>query len=73
MSVMVVQAGVAERLLDTDPDEARAAIARIGTTGRASLGEMRQVLQALRNDEGPSAALPREPVPGLADVPTLVS
>lgn len=72
MSVMVVQAGVAERLIDTDPEEARAAIARIGSTGRTSLGEMRQVLQTLRNDEGPSAALPREPVPGLADLPALV-
>ena len=73
MSVMVVQAGVAERLIDTDPDEARAAIARIGTTGRTSLSEMRQVLQTLRNDEVPGATLPREPVPGLADVPALVS
>ena len=72
MSVMVVQAGVAERLIDTDPEEARAAIARIGSTGRTSLGEMRQVLQTLRDDEGPSAALPREPVPGLADLPALV-
>ena len=73
MSVMVVQAGVAERLIDSDPDEARAAIARIGATGRTSLGEMRQVLQALRNDEGPSDSLPREPMPGLADVPALIA
>jgi signal transduction histidine kinase len=72
MSVMVVQAGVAERLLDSDPEEARAAVARIGTTGRTSLAEMRQVLQALRNEE-PADALPREPMPGLADVPALVS
>ena len=73
MGVMVVQAGVAERLLDTDPQEARAAVARIGTTGRTSLTEMRQVLQALRNDDGPAEPLPREPVPGLADVPALVT
>ncbi len=73
MGVMVVQAGVAERLLDTNPDEARAAVARIGTTGRTSLAEMRQVLHALRNDEGPADALPREPMPGLAEVPALIS
>jgi signal transduction histidine kinase len=73
MSVMVVQAGVAERLIDSDPDEARAAIARIGATGRTSLAEMRQVLQTLRNDEGPSGSLPREPMPGLADVPALIA
>lgn len=72
MSVMVVQAGVAERLIDSDPDEARAAVARIGTTGRTSLAEMRQVLQAMRSDQGPAASLPREPVPGLADVPALI-
>ncbi len=73
MGVMVVQAGVAERLLDTDPDEARAAVARIGTTGRTSLAEMRQVLQALRDDDAPGDALPREPLPGLAEVPALVA
>jgi len=73
MSVMVVQAGVAERLIDSDPDEARAAIARIGATGRTSLGEMRQVLQTLRNDEAASDSLPREPMPGLADVPALIA
>jgi signal transduction histidine kinase len=73
MSVMVVQAGVAERLIDSDPDEARAAIARIGATGRTSLGEMRQVLQTLRNDEGESDSLPRDPMPGLADVPALIA
>jgi signal transduction histidine kinase len=73
MGVMVVQAGVAERLLDTDPMEARAAVARIGTTGRTSLAEMRQVLQALRNDDVQADALPREPMPGLGDVPALVA
>jgi signal transduction histidine kinase len=73
MGVMVVQAGVAERLLDTDPDEARAAVTRIGTTGRTSLAEMRQVLAGLRNDEGRADALPRDPMPGLADLPALVA
>jgi signal transduction histidine kinase len=74
MGVMVVQAGVAERLLDTNPREARAAVTQIGTTGRTSLAEMRQVLQSLRDDDGPAASvLPREPVPGLADVPALVA
>ncbi len=74
MSVMVVQAGVAEQLLDTDPDRARAAVAQIGTTGRASLAEMRQVLGALRDgDPDPAATLPRDPTPGLAQVPTLAA
>lgn len=72
MGVMVVQAGVAERLLESDPVEARAAVKRIGTTGRTSLAEMRQVLQVLRNDDTVDA-LPREPVPALSDVPALVT
>jgi signal transduction histidine kinase len=74
MSVMVVQAGVAEQLLDTDPERARAAVAQIGSTGRTSLSEMRQVLAALRDgDPDPAAALPRDPAPGLAQVPTLAA
>lgn len=73
MSVMVVQAGVAERLLDTDLEQAREAVTRIGTTGRTSLAEMRQVLGALRNEDEAGAPPPREPVPGLADLPALVS
>ena len=34
---------------------------------------MRQVLQALRKDDGSAEALPREPMPGLADVAALVA
>ncbi len=74
MSVMVVQAGVAERLLDTDPARARTAIAQIGTTGRTSLSEMREVLAALRDgDSDPGTDLPRDPAPGLAQVATLAA
>lgn len=73
MSVMVVQAGVAERLLDTDLEQAREAVTRIGATGRTSLAEMRQVLGALRNEDEAGAPPPREPVPGLADLPALVT
>ena len=72
MGVMVVQAGVAERLLDSDPDQARTALAQIGDTGRASLAEMRQVLGTLRESDEQVAALPRSPMPSLADLPALV-
>lgn len=74
MGVMVVQAGVAERLLDTDKELARSAIAEIGATGRTSLAEMRQVLGALRaGDPGTGAPLPRDPLPTLAQLPALVA
>ncbi|CAN5564346.1 hypothetical protein BH10ACT10_BH10ACT10_20500 [soil metagenome] len=72
MGVMVVQAGVAERLLDSDPDRARDALARVGETGRSSLAEMRQVLGTLRQGDQDEAALPRAPMPSLADIPALV-
>ena len=72
MGVMVVQAGVAERLLDTDPARTRAALASISETGRSSLAEMRQVLGALRDGDGTADSLPRDPSPTLARLPDLV-
>ncbi len=71
MSVMVVQAGVAERLLESRPDDARRAVAEIAATGRRSLGELRQALGVLR-DGDPASPLPREPAPSLAALPALV-
>lgn len=73
MSVMVVQAGVAERLIDTNPERARAAIAEIGDTGRRSMTEMRQVLDALREGDLDAPPLPRDPLPTLSQVPELVA
>src|SRR4051794_25321154 len=70
MSVMVVQAGVAEHLLETQPAQAREAIARIGRTGRSSLQEMRRLLQTTR-DAADTPGL--RPQPGLADLPSLVA
>jgi len=70
MSVMVVQAGVAEHLLDTQPSRAREAIAQIGRTGRSSLQEMRQLLHSTRDAEDASGVRPQ---PGLADLPSLVA
>jgi signal transduction histidine kinase len=75
MAVMVVQAGVAEQLLDSNPDQARQAIGEIAATGRGSLTEMRRLLAVLRDgdlgdDAGPS---PLTPTPGLAQVPALAA
>lgn len=71
MSVMVVQAGAAGRLLDTgDLARARDAVAEIEQTGRRSMAEMRHLLGILR-DEGDSAS-PRAPAPTLADLAALV-
>jgi signal transduction histidine kinase len=71
MSVMVVQAGAAGRLLDTgDTVTARAAVAEIEQTGRRSMAEMRHLLGILRDEE--ESASPRAPAPTLSEVEALV-
>jgi signal transduction histidine kinase len=69
MSVMVVQAGAARRVLDDDPASARAAIARIEATGRDGMAEMRRLIGILKED---AAHAERTPQPGLADLDALL-
>jgi signal transduction histidine kinase len=78
-SVMVVQAGAAERLLDSHPDQARLALQQVSATGRSSLADLRGMVQVLRagddaaDDVGQPLMLAEEDVsPGLAEVPALV-
>jgi signal transduction histidine kinase len=70
VSVMVVQAAAARRIVDDQPDEARAAMASIETTGREALAEMRRLLGVLRSDDGPA---PLEPQQGLASIGTVIA
>jgi signal transduction histidine kinase len=66
MSVMVVQAGGARRILDLDPARAEAAAEQIERTGREALDEMRRLLGVLRPGDG------RRPQPGLEGLDALV-
>ena len=59
VSVMVVQAGGARRILDRDPDRAVEAAVRIEATGRAALAEMRRLLGILGADDGDMAFHPQ--------------
>ncbi|MEV8631983.1 sensor histidine kinase [Streptosporangium sp. NPDC051023] len=71
MSVVTVQAGFGALVIDDRPQEARAALTAIETTGRQSLAEMRRLLGVLREEdrsEGPDLA----PAPGLADLDRLL-
>jgi signal transduction histidine kinase len=68
VGVMVIQAGAGQRVLDHDPERARAAFHAIQDAGRAALTAMPAVLGALRGDGGPGLA----PVPGLRDVDALI-
>ena len=69
ISVMVVQAGAAAKVLDRDPAQARQPLEQIRATGKAALNEMRHLLDVLRIDENQGLA----PLPGLADLPDLVA
>ena len=70
MSVMVVTAGAARRIIDRDADAAREAMASIETTGRAALDEMRRLLGVLRRDDDETLA--RAPQPSVKHLDALV-
>ena len=61
VSVMVVQAGGARRILDKDPDRAVEAAVRIEATGRAALAEMRRLLGILGAGDSGSATFAPQP------------
>lgn len=69
ISLINVQSSVALHFLDTNPEQARAALGTIKTATKDTLREMRSVLGVLRRvDE----ELPRAPTSGLSDLPALV-
>ena len=72
MSVIAVQSGVANHVIETQPENARPALAAIETTSRAALTEMRRLLGVLRQENEPDAAPRLVPAPGLRDVPDLI-
>ena len=71
VSVMVVQAGGARRILERDPERAVAAAAQIERTGREALAEMRRLLGVLHRDEDDEHDA-RAPQPTMAGVGALV-
>jgi len=70
MGVIVIQAQGASRALDTAPDQARAALASIETSGRTGMAEMRRLLGLLTTTEGDAGTTPQ---PTLKEVPDLVA
>lgn len=68
VSVMVVQASGARRLLTAQPDRARESILTVEQTGREALAEMRRLLGVLRREDDPRALAPQ---PGLDQLPEL--
>ena len=69
VSVMGIQAGVARRLFDRDPDEAVAAIGSVETASRQAIADLQQLVGVLRRqEEGDDLA----PQPSLRRLPELV-
>jgi signal transduction histidine kinase len=66
VSIIAVQAGAAEQLIDRDPQQAREHMASVRRTAREAMTEMRRLLDVLRADEPRYA-----PQPGLARLPDL--
>lgn len=69
LSVMVIQAQGAQRLVDSDPGAAAEAADLIGRTGREALTELRRLFGVVRRGEGEGLDGP----PGLAQLPALVA
>jgi signal transduction histidine kinase len=69
VTVMVLQAGAAKRVLRTNPELALEALDTIEGSGRQALGEMRLVVGVLRPDPGQGL----EPQPALNQLGNLIS
>jgi signal transduction histidine kinase len=74
VSVMVIQAGAARKVMDAAPDQAREALLAVESGGRAAMAELRHVMGLLTMDsDGPDPAATADlaPQPGLGQVPVL--
>jgi signal transduction histidine kinase len=68
LSVMVVQAGAAERLVRDEPDRAIESLRHVQGSGRQAVAEMRRLLTLLRTPDEPD----RDPQPELFQLEQLV-
>jgi signal transduction histidine kinase len=67
LGLVVLQAGVADQVLDRDPNRAREALAQIRQTGQEAIGELSTLVGLIR-EEPPTS----DPQPTLADIERLV-
>ena len=69
ISLINVQASMGLDLIDSQPEQARAALSAIKSASKEALEELRTMLTTLRHDDD---AAPRSPAPGLDRLPELV-
>jgi signal transduction histidine kinase len=69
VSVMVIQAGGARTVMDSEPERAESSLRSVERAGREALAEMRRLLGVLDGGEDPRALAPQ---PGLGDIEDLV-
>ena len=72
LSLIVVRAATANHVIASRPNEARAALEVIETTGRDALADMRRMLDVLRGDPQTGDDGDLAPVPTLHQLPALV-
>jgi len=78
VSVMVVQAGAARRVLDSSPGDAREALLAVEASGRNAMTELRRLLGLLAPlgetgaDEGGPGDAELSPQPGMVQIPALL-
>jgi signal transduction histidine kinase len=70
VSVMVIQAGAAEDLLDRDPGAARTPLRAVQDTGQQAVAELGRMLGLLRGESTQDALVPQ---PGVGQLPELVA
>jgi signal transduction histidine kinase len=75
VSVMVIQAGAARKIMDSSPEQAREALLAVEAGGRSAMTELRQVMGLLTmsgDGSGPAGEADLAPQPGLDGLDAVV-